>query len=85
MSPPIYDKSIPLILFNKHVLSKSKHKYKNFEQHKDEMKSEYKNVNRLSHYSNFNYIDIAKKICDKKVTIEIKKAIYHKKSQYFGV
>ena len=31
------------------------------------MKSEYENVNRLSHYSNFNYIDIAKKICDKKV------------------
>lgn len=67
MSPPIYDKYIPHVLFNTHVLSKSKHKYKNFEQHKVEMKSEYENVNRLSNYSNFNYIDIAKKICDKKV------------------
>ena len=73
MSPPIYNKSVPLLLFNQHVLKKSRLKRKTYSEHRSERIEEYDQVKKLKIYKNFYSADIAKEICNLPVMIKNKR------------
>ena len=73
MSPPIYNKSVPLVLFNQYVLKKSRLKRKTYSEHRSERIEEYDQVKKLKIYKNFYSADIAKEICNLPVMIKDKR------------
>ena len=73
MSPPIYNKSVPLVLFNQYVLKKSRLKRKTYSEHRSERIEEYDQVKKLKIYKNFYSADIAKEICNLPVMIKNKR------------
>ena len=73
MSPPIYENSIPLKLFQQYVLKKSRIKRKTYSEHRSERIEEYDQVEKLKIYKNFYSADIAKEICNLPVMINDKR------------
>lgn len=72
MSPPIYENSVPLKLFQQYVLKGSKLKRKTYSEHRSERIEEYDQVEKLKIYKNLYSVDIAKEICNLPVMMKDK-------------